>query len=75
MFVEKVKKIISAQFEVDENLISESTSFVDDLDADSIDLLELVLAFEDEFSIEIDEEDIKNIKTIGDIIEYLESKK
>ncbi|NMC57182.1 MAG: acyl carrier protein [Eubacteriaceae bacterium] len=73
--LQKVKKIISEQLEVDQSVLSENTSFIDDLGADSIDLLELVLAFEDEFGIQIDEDDIKNIRTVGDIVEYIENKK
>ncbi|MEL7571123.1 MAG: acyl carrier protein, partial [Eubacteriaceae bacterium] len=63
------------QVEVDQSVLSGNTSFIDDLGADSIDLLELVLAFEDEFGIQIDEDDIKNIRTVGDIVEYIENKK
>jgi acyl carrier protein len=73
--LQKVKKIISEQLEVDQSVLSENTSFIDDLGADSIDLLELVLAFEDEFGIQIDEDDIKEIRTVGDIVEYIENKK
>ncbi len=73
--LQKVKKIISEQLEVDQSVLSGNTSFIDDLGADSIDLLELVLAFEDEFGIQIDEDDIKNIRTVGDIVEYIENKK
>ena len=73
--LQKVKKIISEQLEVDQSVLSQNTSFVDDLGADSIDLLELVLAFEDEFGIQIDEDDIKNIRTVGDIVDYIENKK
>ncbi len=72
---EKVRTIISEQLEVDRETLSNNTSFIDDLGADSIDLLELVLAFEDEFDVTIDEEDIKSIKTVGDIVEYIENKK
>jgi acyl carrier protein len=73
--LQKVKKIISEQLEVEQSKLSVSTSFIDDLGADSIDLLELVLAFEDEFGVEIDEDDIKDIKTVGNIVEYIENKK
>ena len=73
--LQKVKKIISEQLEADQSVLSQNTSFVDDLGADSIDLLELVLAFEDEFGIQIDEDDIKNIRTVGDIVDYIENKK
>ncbi len=73
--LQKVKKIISEQLEVDQSVLSGNTSFIDDLGADSIDLLELVLAFEDEFGIQIEEDDIKNIRTVGDIVEYIENKK
>ena len=73
--LQNVKKIISEQLEVDQSVLSGNTSFIDDLGADSIDLLELVLALEDEFGIQIDEDDIKNIRTVGDIVEYIENKK
>ena len=69
------KTIIAEQLEVDREMLSDNTSFIDDLGADSIDLLELVLAFEDEFDVTFDEEDVKCIKTVGDIVEYIENKK
>lgn len=72
---QKVKTIIAEQLEVDREMLSDNTSFIDDLSADSIDLLELVLAFEDEFDVTFDEEDVKCIKTVGDIVEYIENKK
>ncbi|NLL50938.1 MAG: acyl carrier protein [Eubacteriaceae bacterium] len=72
---QKVKTIIAEQLEVDREMLSDNTSFIDDLGADSIDLLELVLAFEDEFDVTFDEEDVKCIKTVGDIVEYIENKK
>ncbi len=71
---QKVKTIIAEQLEVDREMLSDNTSFIDDLGADSIDLLELVLAFEDEFDVTFDEEDVKCIKTVGDIVEYIENK-
>jgi acyl carrier protein len=65
---EKVKKIISEQLNVDINEIKPEASFIEDLGADSLDTVELVMAFEDEFGIEIPDEDAENIKTVGDVI-------
>lgn len=73
MVFDKVKEIIVKQMEIDPNSITMDTSFVDDLDADSIEILEMVVAFEDEFNVEIPENVIENIKTVGDIVNYFES--
>ena len=73
MVFEKIKEIIVKQMEVDPNSITMETSFIDDLDADSIEILEMVVAFEDEFQVEIPEEEIEKIKTVGDIVTYFES--
>ncbi|HDL10217.1 MAG TPA: acyl carrier protein [Candidatus Omnitrophica bacterium] len=71
---ERVKKIISEQLNVKEDEITESSSFVDDLGADSLDTVELVMAFEEEFGIEIPDEDAEKIRTVGDAIKYIEEK-
>ncbi|HDM08605.1 MAG TPA: acyl carrier protein, partial [Candidatus Omnitrophica bacterium] len=69
---ERVKKIISEQLNVKEDEITESSSFVDDLGADSLDTVELVMAFEEEFGIEIPDEEAEKIRTVGDAIKYIE---
>jgi acyl carrier protein len=70
--VEKVKQIIAEQLGVDENDISPSSSFVDDLGADSLDTVELVMALEEGFSIEIPDEDAEKIRTVNDAMEYID---
>lgn len=70
----KVKDIIVEQLGVDEDEVNLSTSFVDDLGADSLDIVELVMAMEEEFNIEIPDEDAESISTVEDVIEYIEAK-
>ena len=70
---EKVKEIIEEKLNADGMDISEATSFKDDLNADSLDLFEMVMALEDEFEIEIPDGEIENIKTIGDLVKYIEA--
>ncbi len=72
--LEKVKEIIQEQLNLDGVEITESSSFKDDLGADSLDLFELVMALEEEFDTEIPSEDLEKIVTVGDVIEYLQSK-
>ncbi len=69
---ERIREIVADKVGIDEADITMETSFADDLDADSITLFELVMALEDEFNIEIDDESIEQIKTVGDIVNYLE---
>ncbi len=71
---EKMKSIIAAQLNVSEDEVTEEASFKDDLDADSLDLFELVMALEEEYSIEIPMEDYENLETVGDVVKYLKSK-
>ena len=71
----RVKKIIVDQLGVDEEKVEESSSFIDDLGADSLDIVELIMAFEEEFDTEIADEDAEKIKVVGDVIRYLENKK
>ena len=72
--LDKIKSIVVDQLGVDEDQVTEDASFVDDLGADSLDTVELIMAFEEEFDIEIPDEDAQKIKTIKDVIEYIESK-
>jgi acyl carrier protein len=69
---EKVKQIIVEQLGVDEGEVTANASFVDDLGADSLDTVELVMAFEEAFDIEIPDEDAEKIRTVKDAIEYIE---
>jgi acyl carrier protein len=69
--IDRVKKIIVDQLGVDVSKINQESSFVDDLGADSLDIVELIMAFEEEFDVEIPDEDAEKIKTVGDAIKYL----
>lgn len=68
---DKMRDIISEQLGVDANNIELGTSFKNDLDADSLDLFELVMAIEDAFNVEIPADDVSNLDTVEDVIEYL----
>ena len=72
--LEKIKSILADQLGVDEDQVTEDASFIDDLGADSLDTVELIMAFEEEFDVEIPDEDAQKIKTVKDVIEYIESK-
>ena len=72
--LEKIKEMIAEQLNVDAAEITEATSFKDDLGADSLDLFELVMALEDEYSVEIPAEDLQNLATVGDVMNYLKEK-
>ncbi|WP_088005898.1 acyl carrier protein [Indiicoccus explosivorum] len=73
--MERVTKVIVDRLGVDESEVKPEASFRDDLGADSLDVVELVMEFEDEFDMEISDEDAENIKTVGDAVNYIESKK
>jgi acyl carrier protein len=70
----KIKQIIVDQLGVDESEVTKEASFIDDLGADSLDTVELVMALEEEFGIEIPDSDAEKIVTVADIISYIESK-
>ena len=72
--LEKMKEIISEQLSVDADTITENSNFKDDLAADSLDLFELVMALEDEYSVEIPAEDLQNLLTVGEVMNYLKEK-
>lgn len=74
MMLEKMKEIIASQLSVGEDEVTESASFKDDLGADSLDLFELVMALEEEYSIEIPMEDYEGLDTVADVINYLKDK-
>ena len=69
--MDRIKKIIVDRLGVDESKITEDSSFVDDLGADSLDVVDLIMAFEEEFCIEIPDEDAEKMKTVGDAVKYL----
>ncbi len=71
---DKVKQIIVEQLGVDESQVDGSASFVDDLGADSLDIVELVMAFEEAFELDIPDEDAEKITTVKDAIDYIEAK-
>ncbi|MGB9678993.1 MAG: acyl carrier protein [Thermoanaerobacteraceae bacterium] len=71
MVFDKVRDIIVEQLGVDPDEVTMESSFIDDLGADSLDIVELVMALEEEFDIEIPDEDAEKIKTVGDVVEYL----
>ena len=72
--LDKIKSIVVDQLGVDEDQVTEDASFVDDLGADSLDTVELIMAFEEEFDIEIPDEDAQKIKNVKDVMEYIEAK-
>ena len=72
--LEKLKEIIADQLSVDADSITEASSFKEDLGADSLDLFELVMALEDEYSVEIPSDDLEKILTVQDVIDYMKNK-
>ena len=72
--LEKIKTMLAEQFNLDPDTLSAETSFRDDLGADSLDLFELVMAVEEEYSIEIPAEELADVKTIGDVVAFLKEK-
>ncbi len=71
---EKVKAIIVEQLSVEDEEVTLESTFVDDLGADSLDIVELVMALEEEFDMEIPDEDAEKIRTVGDAVKYIEEK-
>jgi acyl carrier protein len=72
---DKVKQIIMEQLSVEESAVEDNASIVDDLGADSLDVVELVMAFEEAFDIDIPDTDAEKIRTVKDAIDYIEAKK
>jgi len=69
---EKVKKIIADKLDIEEDKITPESSFLDDLGADSLDIVELIMELEEEFNIEIPDEDAEKIRTVADAVKYIE---
>ena len=72
--LDKIKSIVADQLGVDESQVTEDASFVDDLGADSLDTVELIMAFDEEFDVVIPDEDAQKIKTVKDVIDYINAK-
>lgn len=72
--LERVKKIIADQLGIDEDDVVSDASFIDDLGADSLDIVELIMAFEEEFDLEIPDEDAEKIKTVQDAVDYIKNR-
>lgn len=71
---ERVKELVVEQLGVEPEEVTDEASFVEDLGADSLDIVELVMAFEEEFDLEIPDEDAEKIQTVGNAIEYIKAK-
>jgi len=71
--LDRVKQIIADQLSIDEDQIVPEASFIDDLGADSLDIVELIMAFEEEFDMEIPDEDAEKIKTVQDVLDYIKN--
>ena len=73
MILDKIKTILAEQFDVDEDKISEDTDLQEDLGADSLDVVDLLMSIEDEFEIEVPDDEIENLKTVGALVNYIEA--
>lgn len=73
MIFEKIRSTIAEQLSIDEEEVNMESSFIDDLGADSLDLVELIMALETEFDLEIPDEDAEKISTVGDVVDYIKS--
>ncbi|MBR4392418.1 MAG: acyl carrier protein [Oscillospiraceae bacterium] len=74
-FFEKVRNALATQFEMDPEEISAETNLIDDLGADSLDVVELIMSLEDDFGVKIPDEDVAELYTVGRIVDYLENMK
>ena len=73
MVFDKVKKIIVDQLDVEEDKVTEAARITDDLGADSLDVVDLLMSIEDEFGVEVPDDEIENIKTVGSLVSYIEA--
>ena len=72
MVFEKIKLILSNQFDVEEDAITMETNIMEDLGADSLDVVDMLMSLEDEFDVEIPDEEIERIRTVGELVAYIE---
>lgn len=75
MVFEKLKEIIAEQLEIDADSVTAETRLGEDLNADSLDIVEMLMALEDEFGVDIPDEEIEKMKTVGDVVAYIENNK
>ncbi len=73
MTFDKIKELIVDQLDVEEDKVTMEANIQDDLGADSLDIVDLIMAVEDEFEVKIEDEDVENIKTVGDIVNYIDN--
>lgn len=73
MVLEKVKAILAEQFDVEEDKVTADTDLQEDLGADSLDVVDLLMSIEDEFGVEVPHDEIENIKTVGSLVSYIEA--
>lgn len=74
MVFDKIKDIIVEQLDVEEDAVTMEASITEDLGADSLDVVDLIMSIEESFDVEIPDEEVENIKTVGDIVKYIENK-
>lgn len=72
MVFERIRQILADQLDLDEDNITMDSDVVDDLEADSLDVVDLIMTLEDEFSVEVPDDQIENFKTVGDIVRFVE---
>lgn len=75
MVFEKIREILCDQLDLNEDDVTMSSDLQDDLGADSLDMVDLVMTIEDEFELDVDDENVEGIKTVGDIVHYIEGNK
>lgn len=75
MEFEKIKSLLAEQLDIEEEEIKMESSIIDDLGADSLDIVEMLMSIEEEFAIEVPDEDAQSLKTVGDVAKYIEKKK
>ena len=73
MVLEKVKALLAEQFDVEEDKVTADTDLQEDLGADSLDVVDLLMSIEDEFGVEVPDDEIENIKTVGSLVSYIEA--
>ncbi len=73
MVLEKLKEILAEQLDINKEDLSADTNLIEDLEVDSLDVVEMMMSIEDEFDVEIPETEIENLKTIGDVVDYIQN--
>ncbi len=73
MVFEKIQKILADLLSIDENSITMDSSIIDDLGADSLDLVDAIVTINDEFGVEVPDDEVENLRTVGDVVKYIEA--